>query len=169
MGKKIDLITVKVNERNRQVPRDTRLLDLKGRILPASDLIIYNGFPISENIPLKDGDEVVLIEKGKIPDERELECLMVARHSPGVHGKVKRSTVGIDGLGETALAAMGRHGMMPILRDQLAQAAVHPLAGRPCRFHSLESTRSDHRRRLRRARLDDTLPRSESLKVFTNE
>jgi sulfur carrier protein ThiS adenylyltransferase len=99
MGKKIDLITVKVNERNRQVPRDTRLLDLKGRFLPASDLIIYNGFPISENIPLKDGDEVVFIEKGKIPDERELECLMVARHSPGVHGKVKRSTVGIAGLG----------------------------------------------------------------------
>jgi hypothetical protein len=39
--------------------------------------------------------------------------------------------VGIDGLGETALAAMGRHGMMPVLRDLLAQAAVHPLAGRP--------------------------------------
>jgi hypothetical protein len=28
-----------------------------------------NGFPISENIPLNDGDEVVFVEKGRIPDE----------------------------------------------------------------------------------------------------
>ena len=99
MGKEIDSITVKVNERDRQIPRATGLLDLKGQLHPAADLIIYNGFPIAENIPLNDGDEVVFIEKGKIPDERELECLMVARHTPGVHRRVKRSTVGIAGLG----------------------------------------------------------------------
>jgi sulfur carrier protein ThiS adenylyltransferase len=99
MGKEIDSITVKVNERERQITRGTGLLDLKGRLQPAADLIIYNGFPIAENIPLNDGDEVVFIEKGKVPDERELECLMVARHTPGVHRRVKRSTVGIAGLG----------------------------------------------------------------------
>jgi sulfur carrier protein ThiS adenylyltransferase len=99
MEKESDSITVKVNERDRQVPPNTRLLDLKGALHPTADLIIYNGFPISENIPLNDGDEVVFAEKGKIPDERELECLIVARHSPGVHRKVKRSTVGIAGLG----------------------------------------------------------------------
>jgi sulfur carrier protein ThiS adenylyltransferase len=99
MEKGSDSITVKVNERDRQVPPNTRLLDLKGALHPTADLIIYNGFPISENIPLNDGDEVVFVEKGTIPDERELECLIVARHSPGVHRKVKRSTVGIAGLG----------------------------------------------------------------------
>ena len=99
MGKKSDSITIKVNERDRQVPPDTRILDLKGELYPAADLIIFNGFPISENISLNDGDEVVFIEKGMIPDEREMECLMVARHSPGVHRRVKRSTVGIAGLG----------------------------------------------------------------------
>ena len=99
MAQKIDFITIKVNESDHQVPPDTRLLDLKGLLHPAADLIIYNGFPISENIPLNDGDEVVFLEKGKIPDERELECLLVARHSPGVHRRVKRSTVGIAGLG----------------------------------------------------------------------
>ena len=99
MGEEIDFITVKVNERDRQVPPNTRLLDLKGILHPAANLIIYNGFPVSENIPLNDGDEVVFVEKGKIPDERELECLIVARHSPGVHKKVKRSIVGIAGLG----------------------------------------------------------------------
>jgi sulfur carrier protein ThiS adenylyltransferase len=99
MGKKSDSITIKVNERDRQVPPGTRILDLKGELYPAADLIIFNGFPISENTSLNDGDEVVFIEKGMIPDERELECLMVARHSPGVHRRVKRSTVGIAGLG----------------------------------------------------------------------
>jgi sulfur carrier protein ThiS adenylyltransferase len=99
MGKRIDLITVRVNERDRQVPTGTRILDLKAKLYPAADLVIHNGFPVSEDIPLAEGDEVVFIEKGKPPDERELECLMVARHSPGVHRKVKRSTVGIAGLG----------------------------------------------------------------------
>lgn len=99
MGKKSHSITIKVNERDRQAPPGTRILDLKERLYPAADLIIFNGFPISENISLNDGDEVVFIEKGMIPDERELECLMVARHSPGVHRRVKRSTVGIAGLG----------------------------------------------------------------------
>ncbi|UCD71392.1 MAG: sulfur carrier protein ThiS adenylyltransferase ThiF [Syntrophobacterales bacterium] len=99
MAEKIDSITIKVNEREHQVPPDTRLLDLKGILYPAADLIIYNGFPISENISLNDGDEVVFAERGKIPDEKELECLMVARHSPGVHRRVKRSTVGVAGLG----------------------------------------------------------------------
>ncbi len=99
MGKKIDSITIKVNERDHQVSPDTSLLELKGLLHPAADLIIYNGFPISENIPLNNGDEVIFLEKGKIPDERELEFLMVARHSPGVHRRVKRSIVGVAGLG----------------------------------------------------------------------
>jgi len=99
MGKIVDSITIKVNERDHQVSPNTSLLDLKGMLHPAADLIIYNGFPISENIPLNDGDEVVFLEKGKIPDKRELEFLMVARHSPGVHRRVKRSTVGVAGLG----------------------------------------------------------------------
>ena len=99
MGKEIDSITIKVNERDRHLSPNTTLLDLKGALHPSADLIIYNGFPISENIPLSDGDEVVFVEKGKIPDERELEYLIVARHTPGVHERVKRSTVGIAGLG----------------------------------------------------------------------
>jgi sulfur carrier protein ThiS adenylyltransferase len=99
MGKKATVITIKVNERDRRVPLETKLLELKGKSYPSADLIIYNGFPTSEDIPLKAGDEVVFIEKGKTPDKRELECLMAARHTPGVHRRVKKSTVGIAGLG----------------------------------------------------------------------
>lgn len=99
MEKESDSITVKINERDRQIPPNTRLLDLKRTLHPSANLIIYNGFPVSENIPLNDGDEVVFVEKGKIPDEREFEYLIVARHSPGVHRRVRRSTVGVVGLG----------------------------------------------------------------------
>jgi sulfur carrier protein ThiS adenylyltransferase len=99
MGKGIDYITVKVNERDRRVPSHTGLLDLRGMFHPSADLTIYNGFPMSENTPLNHGDEVVFIEKGKMPGQRELESLMVARHSPGVHRRLKRSRVGIAGLG----------------------------------------------------------------------
>jgi sulfur carrier protein ThiS adenylyltransferase len=99
MGKKTKTITIKVNERDRRIPPETKLLELKEKLSPSADLIIYNGFPTSEDIPLKGGDEVVFIEKGTMPDEGELECLMVARHSPGVHRRVKNSTVGIAGLG----------------------------------------------------------------------
>ena len=48
---------------------------------------------------LKDGDEVCLIQRGKTPSEDELEALMRARHTPGVHAKIKAATVGIAGLG----------------------------------------------------------------------
>ena len=38
-------------------------------------------------------------EKGKTRTPNELECLMMARHTPGVHQKIKKSVVGIAGLG----------------------------------------------------------------------
>ena len=42
---------------------------------------------------------VVLIRRGEIPKADELEALMVARHTPGVHERMKASVVGIAGLG----------------------------------------------------------------------
>ena len=37
--------------------------------------------------------------KGKLPSPEEFESLMMARHTPGIHEKIKRSVVGIAGLG----------------------------------------------------------------------
>ena len=39
------------------------------------------------------------ITQDNFPSESELEALIAARHTPGVHGKVKCATVGIAGLG----------------------------------------------------------------------
>jgi len=48
---------------------------------------------------LQENDAVVLIARGELPPEDELEALMAARHTPGVHARLKQACVGIAGLG----------------------------------------------------------------------
>jgi len=88
-----------VNEKEVFVPKSTDVFALRARFKPDGNLIIYNGFPITENRTLNENDEIVLITKGEIPSPEEFECLMTARHTPGVHQKIKCSVVGIAGLG----------------------------------------------------------------------
>ncbi len=76
-----------------------RLMDLKAKVKPDADVIIYNGFPVTQNIKLKNGDAVVLFKKGDHPSKEELEVLMMARHTPGVHQRLKQGRVGVAGLG----------------------------------------------------------------------
>jgi sulfur carrier protein ThiS adenylyltransferase len=42
---------------------------------------------------------MVLIRRGEVPSTAELEALMAARHTPGIHAKLKQGVVGIAGLG----------------------------------------------------------------------
>jgi sulfur carrier protein ThiS adenylyltransferase len=92
-------IRIKVNEREVSIPSTLSLLHLRDQFKPNANVIIYNGFPLASDHPLKQGDEIVLIQKGEIPSAEEFECLMMARHTPGVHQKIKKSVVGIAGLG----------------------------------------------------------------------
>jgi sulfur carrier protein ThiS adenylyltransferase len=92
-------IEIKVNEKEVSVPSSTTLDQLKKRFNPKADVIIYNGFPLTSDHTLTAGDEIVFIQKGRPPSSEELECLLVSRHTPGVHQKIKSSVVGIAGLG----------------------------------------------------------------------
>jgi len=92
-------IDIKVNEKGVSVPSRTTLHQLKKRFSPKADVIIYNGFPLTSDHPLTAGDEIVFIQKGARPSSEEFECLLLARHTPGVHQKIKGSVVGIAGLG----------------------------------------------------------------------
>jgi sulfur carrier protein ThiS adenylyltransferase len=94
-----DEIRIKVNEKEVSIPSSLSLFHLKNQFEPDADLVIYNGFPVASDFPLKQGDEIVFIQKGKIPSPEEFECLMMARHTPGIHRKIKKSVVGIAGLG----------------------------------------------------------------------
>jgi sulfur carrier protein ThiS adenylyltransferase len=92
-------IRIKINEKEDSIPPNTTLFHLKNRFKPNAEVIIYNGFPVNDDRLLKEGDEVVFIKKGEAPSPEEFECLMVARHTPGIHQKIKKSVVGIAGLG----------------------------------------------------------------------
>jgi sulfur carrier protein ThiS adenylyltransferase len=92
-------IRIKVNEKEVSVPLNSTLLQVKNEFKPNADVIIYNGFPVTSDHPIKQGDEIVFIQKGESPSQEEFECLMMARHTPGIHQKIKKSVVGIAGLG----------------------------------------------------------------------
>ena len=92
-------IRIKINERENSVPSNATLFQLREQFKPNADVMIYNGFPIISDLPLEDGDEIVFIRKGETPSPEEFESLMMARHTPGIHQKIKKSVVGIAGLG----------------------------------------------------------------------
>ncbi|MCK4548105.1 MAG: sulfur carrier protein ThiS adenylyltransferase ThiF [Candidatus Eisenbacteria sp.] len=102
-----------LNERPREIPDGSTLFELRDKHKPGADVVILNGFPLEEDRILAPGDSVVFIRRGEIPGESEMEALLAARHSPGIHKKLKESAVGIAGLGglgsavATALARVG--------------------------------------------------------------
>ena len=90
---------ITVNDRAVEIAAGTTLRALRAAEKPGADVLIYNGAAAAEDVTLKEGDAVNLIRRGEIPPAAELEALMVSRHTPGVHEKIKGATVGIAGLG----------------------------------------------------------------------
>ncbi|MDP4145545.1 MAG: sulfur carrier protein ThiS adenylyltransferase ThiF [Bacillota bacterium] len=88
-----------LNEKPCNVEYGETAFQVRDRIKEEADVVVYNGFIIKEDVPLNENDRLVLIKRGEIPGEDELEALLAARHTPGVHEKVKEATVGIAGLG----------------------------------------------------------------------
>jgi len=106
-------IRILVNELPQTVPEGTTTGRLCDRFKPGADVIVLNGFPEGPGTAVKPGDRVVLIQRGEVPVREELEALMAARHTPGVHERMRCSRVGVAGLGglgsavALALARMG--------------------------------------------------------------
>ena len=90
------------------------LAAVRDRVKADADLLIVNGYPATGETRLSEGDRVVLIKRGEIPDAQELDALMSARHTPGVHEIVKNATIGIagvGGLGSSIAIALARTGV----------------------------------------------------------
>lgn len=64
-----------------------------------TDIIILNGFQIDQDCRIAEHDVLSIIQKGVMPKQDELESMMMARHTPNVHKKVKQGKVAIAGLG----------------------------------------------------------------------
>jgi sulfur carrier protein ThiS adenylyltransferase len=90
---------LQVNERQIAFEEGLRALDLALRFKPNADVFIVNGYPVPPETLLRDNDTCCLIKKGEVPSQDEMECLLVARHTPGVHQAARKATVGIMGLG----------------------------------------------------------------------
>jgi len=112
------MLKILLNERFVEVKDGTTLWALRDRFKPGADLVICNGFPAAQDTPLHDRDRVVLIRRGEAPNADEYHALLTARHTPGVHEKVKEACVGIAGVGglgsnvAIALARLGIGGLV---------------------------------------------------------
>ncbi len=73
--------------------------EVREQIGNQTDLIILNGFQIEEDCKISENDVLTIIRKGYMPEEEELESMMMARHTPNVHKKVKEGKVAVAGLG----------------------------------------------------------------------
>lgn len=90
---------IRLNEKEIETAPGATLGELAKIHKPGADVLILNGFPSPPDTAVLEGDAVVLIKRGETPSPEELETLMVSRHTPGVHEKVKKARVGIAGLG----------------------------------------------------------------------
>ncbi|MDI6774658.1 MAG: sulfur carrier protein ThiS adenylyltransferase ThiF [Verrucomicrobiota bacterium] len=103
-----------VNEDMIQVGKSSTLFSLRAERKPDADVIIFNGAQMHGDSPLTEGDRVVFIRRGEIPSREELQSMIYARHTPGVHDKIETAIVGIagaGGLGSNVAVALGRLGV----------------------------------------------------------
>lgn len=83
-----------------------------------TDMVILNGFQIDEDCRLSENDILSVITKGVMPEEDELESMIMARHTPQVHNKVKNAKVavaGLGGLGSNIAVMLARIGVGQLL------------------------------------------------------
>ncbi len=109
-----ELHVLKVNEKKLAFQAGLRVKDLVKQYKADADLFIVNGYPAVPDTELQDGDVCCLIKRGEVPSCDEMEHLLMARHTPGVHGRVKNSVVGImglGGLGSVVAGALARVGV----------------------------------------------------------
>lgn len=105
---------LRINENWVESDSGVTLAKLADQYRPGADVLILNGFPAPAETILQEGDQVFLIRRGQKPDRDELEGLMAARHTPGVHARLKQACVGIagvGGLGSAVAVALARIGV----------------------------------------------------------
>lgn len=105
---------IRINENTVSIAEGLTLREVAGQYKPDADILILNGFPAEPESLLQEGDELFLIRRGEQPDANELEFLMVSRHTPGVHTRLKQACVGIagvGGLGSAVAVALARIGV----------------------------------------------------------
>lgn len=92
--------------------------ELRNQIGNETDIVILNGFQIDADCKISENDVLSIIRKGTMPKEDELESMMMARHTPNVHKKIKKGKVavaGLGGLGSNIAVMLARIGVGQLL------------------------------------------------------
>lgn len=103
-----------INEVKVEVTDGSNLFEIREKYKSDADVLILNGYPINENTILKHNDKITLIKKGEMPKYEELESLMISRHTPNIHNKLKAGAVsilGLGGLGSNIAISLARIGV----------------------------------------------------------
>ena len=87
------------NEQQQDIPDHQTLGAFQKQWKPDADVLIVNGHPGSSEQQLHEGDRIWLVRRGEQPSPAEMEALLIARHTPGVHDKIKNACIGIAGIG----------------------------------------------------------------------
>lgn len=105
---------ITLNEKLITITAGETLYQLREQYKPEADVLIHNGHAVRDDATITNGDRVVLIKRGEKPTAEEMESLLLSRHTPGVHEKIKGATIGIagiGGLGSAIAVALARSGV----------------------------------------------------------
>lgn len=101
----MSFINITLNGRKLCVPSSYRLFDLiqytsiNTNTSDEDMVYVLNGYSADKDSELSENDSAVILKKGELPNQTELEYMLTARNLPGVYEKIKNSRVGIAGLG----------------------------------------------------------------------
>lgn len=107
-----------VNKKKHDIKSNATAYNVRDFIKKDADVIILNGFMINKDTKLHESDDITLIKKGEQPSKEELEHLLVSRHTPNVHEKIKKAKVaiaGLGGLGSNIAVSLARIGIGKLL------------------------------------------------------
>ena len=110
----VGFMRIFLNEMSIDIEDGCRLFALRDRVKADADILIINGHQVRTDMDLHENDHVSLIKRGERPTREQLEQLLVARHTPGVHEQVRNRHVGIagvGGLGSQVALALARVGV----------------------------------------------------------
>lgn len=83
-------IKIFVNELLTDVEENTTAYKVRDSYNNKCDVLVLNGYPIKTDMTLCENDKLTLIQKGVKPSLDELESLLIARHTPNIHNKLKK-------------------------------------------------------------------------------
>lgn len=103
-----------VNEVLQEIDKNITAYQVKKKYKEDCDVLILNGYQISEDILLRENDKITLIKKGQMPSKEKLKNLLIARHTPNIHSKLEKGKVailGLGGLGSNIAISLARIGV----------------------------------------------------------